>query len=645
MLRAHKIRIFPSEEQEILLRKSCGVARFSYNWALGKWKEKYENKEKVNEGLLRKELNSIKRKEFPWMLEVMKRKQVEMSDMFFDWVTDAGRKTLSKGYMLEGESQKDMYRRIANASATRLKRPELTEIFYELMCKNWLCPATPVASNMGTTRALPISCYGNSFGDSISEIYTGIHEFAMLTKSGGGVGTSWDRVRSKGTPIAGGANGRSEGIIPWLKVLDSAVLATNQGQVRSGAASANLSVWHKDFPEFLRMRRPVGDNNRLCLNLHHCAVIDDKFMSMVADGDKWARSLWAEILQTRVETGEPYIMFKDTVNRGSPECYKKNNLDVNMTNICAEISLHQDLSHTFVCCLSSLNLARWDEWKDSDLIYWSVWFLDGVMQEFIDRSEGVPGLDSARRFALKSRALGLGVLGWHTLLQRKNLPFDSFDSMMLNAQIFKRIKEEAERATIDLAKEYGEPEWCEGHNRRNTHLTAIAPTFSNSIISGDVSAGIEPLPGAAYNHKTAKGTFTRFNPVFLELARSKGKDDGKMWRHIVQNRGSVQDLDWLTDHEKEVFRTAKEINQMALIRQAAQRQKWIDQSQSLNLFFPSNADSKEINLVHLEAWKQGVKTLYYVRSESVLKGDSSSKSAEEVKKSLEDLQSCSSCEG
>ena len=560
-----------------------------------------------------------------------------------EWLTEAGLKILRDGYLLEGENVFDMYRRISKAAAVNVKRPDLEERFYDVLTKNWLCPATPIAANLGTDRGLPISCFGIDTPDSIDGIYKTVHEMAMLSKHGGGVGIGMSRIRGRGAKIKDGKNGVSEGIVPWAKVFDSATIATSQGNIRRGASSVNLHVDHVDIKEFLRIRRQVGDINRQCLNLNQCVVIGDKFMQRVDSGDKEARRLWIEILKTRLETGEPYIMFEDTINNTNPQSYKDRGFKVSMTNICSEITLYTDELHSFVCCLSSLNVARWDEWKDTDLPELAVYFLDGVISEFINNAKNLPGFERSVRFAEKSRAIGIGVLGWHTLLQSKMIAFDSFAAMQLNALIFKTIRDKAEKASRDMAVSYGEPEWCVGSGKRHTHLMAVAPTRSNSIISGEVSYGIEPIPANAYVDKTAKGVFLVKNSTFDSLLKSKGQDKPEVWKSIVTNGGSVQHLEFLTEEEKRVFLTAREINQMALIRQASQRQQFIDQSQSLNLFFATNVNPAWFHHVHMEAWKMGIKTLYYCRSSSVLKADSATRQAEEKPKNIKD--ECAACEG
>jgi ribonucleoside-diphosphate reductase alpha chain len=552
------------------------------------------------------------------------------------WMTSAGYITISKGYRLKSETPKGMYKRVADSAAEflykntdkieGLTKIEMADVFFQAMWKNWMCPASPVLSNMGTDRGLPISCYGNDVGDSVQRIMECAAELAMLSKNSGGVGMNWNRIRPRGSMIKNGANGASEGIIPFAKIYDSTIIGISQGSTRRGAASGNLNIEHGDWHEFVRMRRPEGDINRQCGNLHHCTVINDSFMEKVMAGDYEARAKWAELMKARMETGEPYIMFKDNVNRTNPGGYKNLGLEVDMTNICSEITLHTDDDHSFICCLASANLVNYSEWKNETIngLYLPqimTIFLNGVLDEFIAKASSIFGLDKVVRHAQKGRAIGIGVLGWHTLLQSKEIPFESFPSMMLNAEIFRFIHEGAMKATESLASIFGEPEWCKGTGTYNSHLIAIAPTRSNSIISGDVSPGIEPIIANAYVDKTAKGTFIRKNPSLVLLLEKYGKNDDKIWKEIARKHGSVQHLDFLSDHEKNVFKTAYEINQMALITQASQRQKFVCQSQSLNLFFAADVNPSYFNKVHIEAWKMGVKTLYYCRSKAGIQAD------------------------
>ena len=550
---------------------------------------------------------------------------------YFDEISLA---TISKGYLLPGETPRKAYRRVAVAASTRLNRPDLENKFFKILWNGWLGLASPVLSNMGTSRGLPISCFGVDTPDSIRGIGLTNAELMKLTSVGGGVGISLSRIRGRGTEIKG--NGKSEGVVPWAKIYDSTIIATNQGNVRRGAASVNLDINHADIDEFLEIRRPKGDPNRQCLNLHQCVVVDDTFMRKLEARDQVAMERWTKILKARMETGEPYIMFKDNVNKANPISYLMNNLDVSMTNICTEITLHTDEEHSFICCLSSLNLAKYDEWKDTDTVQLSIYFLDGVMQEFIDKTSGKESMVRTYNHAKKGRALGLGVMGWHTFLQQKGLPFNSIASTAHTHNVFSKIKVEAEAASRQLAVEYGEPVWCRGTGMRNTHLLAIAPTVSNSVITGGISAGIEPLPANIYTFNGAKGTFIRKNKVLEALLESKGENKDKWWDQMLRDNGSVLNLPdaILTPDEKELFLTFPEINQLELVRQAAIRQRYIDQTQSLNLSFDPQDSPKWINQVHIEGWKLGIKTFYYLRTDSVIKGDLGSRQEE-----------CVSCDG
>jgi ribonucleoside-diphosphate reductase alpha chain len=550
---------------------------------------------------------------------------------YFDEISLA---TISKGYLLPGETPKKAYRRVAAATAMRLNRPDLENKFFKIIWNGWLGLASPVLSNMGTDRGLPISCFGVDTPDSIRGIGLTNAELMKLTSVGGGVGISLSRIRPRGKEIKG--NGKSEGVVPWAKIYDSTIIATNQGNVRRGAASVNLDINHADIDEFLEIRRPKGDPNRQCLNLHQCVVVDDVFMRKLESRDQPSMERWAKVLKARMETGEPYIMFKDNVNKANPISYMMNNLDVSMTNICTEITLHTDEEHSFICCLSSLNLAKYDEWKDTDTVQLSVYFLDGVMQEFIEKTSGKESMVRTNNHAKKGRALGLGVMGWHTFLQQKGLPFNSIASTAHTHNIFSKIKNEAEAASRQLAVEYGEPLWCRGTGMRNTHLLAIAPTVSNSVITGGISAGIEPLPANIYTFNGAKGTFIRKNKVLEAMLESKGQNKDEYWDQMLRDNGSVLGLpdSVLSPDEKELFLTFPEINQLELVRQAAIRQRYIDQTQSLNLSFDPQDSPKWINQVHMEAHKLGIKTLYYLRTDSVIKGDLGSRQAE-----------CISCEG
>ena len=555
--------------------------------------------------------------------------------------TDVYKKTISGGYLLQGETPREAYMRVSKAVARRLYKPELAPTFFEYIWNGWLCLASPVLSNTGTDRGLPISCFGIDVADSISDIGQKNLEMMLLAKHGGGVGVGINMIRPAGAKITG--NGTSDGVVPFCKVYDSTILATNQGSVRRGAASVNINIEHADFDEWLEIREPKGDVNRQSLNLHQCAVVGDKFMRRLESGDKSARNKWSKLLQKRKATGEPYVLFKGNTNKANPDAYKSNSLKVHMTNICSEITLHTDENHSFVCCLSSLNLAKYDEWKNTNLIYDSIWFLDGVMEEFIHRAKGLRGFENSVRSASKGRALGLGVLGWHTYLQERGIPFEGLLSQYETRRIFSQIKIESDRASRNLAETYGEPLWCVGTGMRNTHLRAIAPTVSNSKLSGNISPGIEPWAANVFTEQSAKGTFIRKNPTLVKFLRRNKLNTEKIWDKILRDGGSVQDIKELDDlmfnndiPAKEVFKTFKEINQLELVNQAGIRQQYIDQAVSLNLAFPSEATPKWINKVHLDAWKKGIKTLYYMRTESVLRGDIAAAAMDEE---------CLSCDG
>ena len=560
-----------------------------------------------------------------------------------EWAdADVYKKTITGGYLYNGETPKEAYQRVAKTVAMRLKKPDMADTFFDYIWKGWLCLASPVLSNTGTEKGLPISCFGIDVADSIQDIGKKNLEMMLLAKHGGGVGVGINMIRPSGAEIT--MNGTSDGVVPFCKIYDSSILATNQGAVRRGAASVNLNIDHKDWEDWLEIREPKGDINRQSLNLHQCTIIGDKFMRKLRDGDKVARRKWGKLLQKRKATGEPYIMFKGNVNKANPSMYQDNALKVFMTNICSEIVLHTDENHSFVCCLSSLNLAKYHEWKDSNLIYDSIWFLDGVLEEFIQKAKNRRGFENAVRYAEKGRALGLGVLGWHTYLQQKGIPFEGLLAQYETRRIFSQIKIESERASMALAESYGEPLWCVGTGFRNTHLRAIAPTVSNSKLSGNVSPGIEPWAANVFTDQSAKGTFIRKNPTLVDVLDKHNLNTDKIWNKILEDGGSIQGIKQLEkitlgDHDipiKEVFKTFKEINQLDLINQAGIRQQYIDQAVSLNLAFPSQADPKFINKVHLEAWKKGIKTLYYMRTESVLRGDI-------AKAAMDD--NCLSCDG
>ena len=562
--------------------------------------------------------------------ELERLKAIDEAPKFMD---DNSFNTLSKGYLLDNETPRGMYSRVAKAAASYYKDSKHWESrFFDVMWKNWLCPASPILSNMGTERGLPISCNGFEVEDSIDGIFKKAHELAMLSKNGAGVSGYMGNIRERGTTVKG--NGKTEGVIPWAKAYDATTVAVNQGTTRRGATSLYDLITKSEVEEGINMRRPTGDVNRRCLNIHHGLCIEDSWMEAIVAGDTEKRKVWEQLLNARVETGEPYIFFTDNVNRNLPKCYTDKGMKVKFSNLCTEIALFSDILHTFICCLSSLNALRFDEWKKTDLPEVTTRFLDAVISEYIKKATGISGLENSVRSAIKGRAIGIGVLGWHSLLQSKMIPFDSFEAMSLNNQMFKTIRDGFERETAVLAKELGEPEWCVGYGRRNTHGLAQAPTKTNSIIAVAGSEGTDLIAANVFVVKSAKGTWIIKNPHLEKLLQIKGKNTDTVWKSINEQSGSVQHLDFLSEDEKAVFLTAREINQFAVIKQAAQRQKWIDQAQSINLFFAANSDPKYIHNVHMEAWKSGIKTLYYLRTEGVIKGDMASRSASE----------CAACE-
>lgn len=559
-----------------------------------------------------------------------------------EWLQEEGYTTLRNGYLLPGETPRSMYRRVAKAAGDKLPHhPGIEHKIFQYIWNNWICLSTPIASNLGTDRGLPVSCFGQRPHDSLDGIFKSYHETAMLTKNGGGIGKDWSDIRGRGASIKG--NGTSDGIISWLKIEEAVLSGVSQGSTRRGAGANYLDILHPDAEEFIDIRRQTGDPARRCLsvNFHHALNIPDSFMQDMIDGNTRYRNIWEKLLKARVEMGEPYIHFSGNSNKNLPAWYVNNNLNVKQSQLCNEIFLPSDNQHTFTCVLLSMNAMRFDEWKDTDAVEVAICLLDAVAGEFINKARSVPGLENAVRFTEKARALGLGVLGWHSLLQSKMIAFDSFDAMQLNAELFRTIKRKAEAASIDLASKYGEVEWTKGHGRRHINLTAVAPTVSNSLISGGVSQGIEPITANIYSQKSAKGTFIRKNPTLQSYLNSLGKDTLEVWEEINKHSGSVASLSFLSDHEKEVFATAREINQFAIIRQAAQRQRFIDQGQSVNLFFSMPSDIKDddmrkklgkyIHDVHMEAWTSGLKGLYYFRSESALKGDSVFKESSDCK--------------
>jgi ribonucleoside-diphosphate reductase alpha chain len=554
-------------------------------------------------------------------------------------LTDYSIATLEDRYLLPNERPQDLFARVAahyaddKAHAQRL---------YDYISNLWFMPATPILSNGGTTRGLPISCFLNESGDSLDGISSLWFENIWLASNGGGIGSYWGNVRSVGEKV--GINGKTSGIIPFIRVMDSLTFAISQGSLRRGSAAVYLPIHHPEIEEFIELRRPTGgDFNRKALNLHHGVVVTDEFMRAVESGSKFnlrspkdghvvqevdARALWIRLLTTRIETGEPYILFIDTVNKYVPEHHKKAGLSVKMSNLCAEITLPTGVDHlgndrTAVCCLSSLNLEKYLEWKDHPTLVEDVMrFLDNVLTDFIDNAPDY--MKKAKYSAMRERSVGLGVMGFHTFLQSQNIPIESVMSKVWNKKIFQQIREQADAASKKLAGEKGAcPDAADfGVQERFSNKMAIAPTASISTIANNTSPGIEPIAANSFVHKTLTGSVTIKNKYLKALLQTYGQDTDEVWSSISIGGGSVQHLDFLTDDEKAIFKTAYEIDQRWLVDLAADRTPYVCQSQSLNLFLPSDVHKKTLHEIHFSAWKKGVKSLYYKRSKSIQRAES-----------------------
>jgi len=549
-------------------------------------------------------------------------------------LTIFGKATLNDRYLLPGESYQDMFARVAAAYADDDAHAQR---LYDYISNLWFMPATPVLSNGGTTRGLPISCFLNEANDSLEGIVGLWNENVWLAARGGGIGSYWGNLRSIGEKV--GMNGKTSGVVPFIRVMDSLTLAISQGSLRRGSAAVYLPVNHPEIEEFIEIRRPTGgDPNRKAMNLHHGLLISDAFMRAVENDEEWAlvspkdgavqrtvseRALWIRILTARVETGEPYLVFVDHVNNARPEHHKLAGLEVKTSNLCSEITLPTGIDHhgkqrTAVCCLSSLNLETYLEWHEHPTFIEDVMrFLDNVLQDFISRAPGE--MDNAVYAAIRERSVGLGLMGFHTFLQAQNVPFESALAKSWNMRLFKHLRRHCDAASRRLAEERGPcPDAAErGVMERFSHKLAIAPTASISIICGGTSAGIEPIPANIYSHKTLSGTFAVRNPYLERLLEEKGLNTPAVWDTILENEGSVQHLDGLTDDEKDVFKTAFEIDQRWVVELAADRTPDICQSQSVNLFLPADIDKWDLHMLHWMAWERGCKSLYYLRSKSV----------------------------
>ena len=539
-----------------------------------------------------------------------------------DWLSDEGMHTLSAGYLLPGETPRKMFQRVAKAAAAINEDETLFDDLFTCLWNGWLGLASPVAANFGTSRALPISCYSVHLSDSVSSIYSHLKEVAQLSKNGGGVGVYMGDVRPAGAPISGG--GKSTGIVPWAQQYDLAARVVSQGGVRRGSFAIYLPIDHPDVPELLRAKDHSKGDPRKFIDSNVALTVTDEWVESMIAGDHQKQELFGEVLKTRMISGSPYLVFIDNANAQNPECYTERGLSVKTSNLCSEIFLHTDEHHTFVCVLSSLNLSRYDEfsgWKSPTsgrtVPELAIHLLDAVVSEFIRKAKDKVGLGRSVRFAEKSRALGLGTMGLHTLYQKRGYAFKSERARQLNIEAHRWIREQSEKASRDLAGKFGEPEWCVGSGMRHTHLLAVAPTRTNSVISGAFSQGIEPIDSNYFVAKQAKGTYVRKNPVLDALFRERGVDES-IWEQILEAKGSVQELDCLSDEEKEMFRTAREIDQFELVKQAADRQPFICQGQSLNLFVDPESDPAYIMRLHLAAWKNGLKSLYYLKSSSLL---------------------------
>lgn len=541
------------------------------------------------------------------------RKQFQKEGKLPEWFTTGAWQLIKEKILYNTDSLYLTYSRIARTAAAHTDDPDYwTKRFTEIMWKGWLAPSTPVLSNMGTNKGMPVSCSGGYVEDSIDGFYTAYREAAILTKHGFGTSGYLGDIRHRGSAISSG--GKASGSLPVFKTFAQTMRDVAQGTSRRGAWAGYLPIDHADFNEIVDYLEHHPDDLNIGWN------ITDKFLDLLNSGDKDSIARYSRTLKVKAVTGKGYYFFPDKVNRLSPKWYKDNNLKVSASNLCTEITLYSDKDHTFTCVLSSLNLAKYDEWKDTDAVFVSTVFLDCVASEFISLARNVPGMSMAVRFTEKSRALGLGALGFHTYLQSKLIPFESFEAHLLNLEIFKNIREEAERATRWMSEKWGEPEWCRGYGRRNSHLLAVAPNTQSALVCGGVSQGIEPIVANLYNQPTAAGEIYRVNPTFLEIAKQRGKWSDQLVSELIGSEGSVQGFNWLTDHEKLVFKTAYEIDQRAIIRLAAARQQYIDQAQSINLFFDANEDEGYISEIHKEAFlNPNIKSLYYMRTKAGVK--------------------------
>lgn len=542
------------------------------------------------------------------------------------WLNDDSRKFLERGYLKEGETAEDRISVIAKTAQKELKIRNFAKKFEEYMSYGWYSLSSPIWANYGLKRGLPISCFGSYVDDTLEAILTKQAEIGMMTKMGGGTSGYFGDLRSRGSEISSG--GKSNGPVHFMELFETVTNVVSQSNVRRGSFAAYMPIEHKDILEFLQIR---GDGNPI-QNLSIGVTISDKWMKSMIEGDKPKRKIWGKILQKRFESGYPYLFFSDTMNKNAPDVYKDKKMKIHASNLCSEIALSSSNDESFVCNLSSMNLLHYDEWKGSDAVEVLTFFLDAVMSEFIRKTEDMPYMDAPRKFAENQRALGIGVLGWHSYLQSKMIPFESFEAKTLTGQISSLMKQESHQASKILAEEYGEPELLKGYGRRNVTTLAVAPTTSSSFILGQVSPSVEPLNSNYFVKDLAKGKFTYKNPYLEKTLDSHGKNNRNIWKSILTNGGSVQHLEFLTDEEKGVFKTFGEIAQKEIVIQASIRQRNIDQAQSINLMIHPKTPVKEVNQLLIFAWEQGVKTLYYHRGTNP---------SQELSRNL---LNCSSCE-
>ena len=562
----------------------------------------------------------------------------------FDWINEESITFLRRGYLSEGEEPLERIRTIADHAEKLLGMEGFSDKFYNYMSKGWYSLSSPVWANFGKKRGLPVSCFGSNIGDNIESILYTQAEVGEMSKMGGGTSGYFGNIRERGAEITD--NGHAPGSVHFMNLFESVVDNISQGSTRRGRFSPYLPVEHPDIMEFLE----IGTEGFPIQDLTHAVTVTDDFMYDMIEGNEEKRAIWAKVIQRRGEIGYPYIMFTDTMNKKSPEVYQDKGAKIYNSNLCSEIALHNSEEESFVCVLSSMNLLHYDEWKDTDAVETMTYFLDAVVTEFLTKIEDIRDngtiegkraffyLEKAYNFAKRQRALGLGVLGWHSLLQSKGLAFDTVDSAKLNVEVFKLIKEKSYKASEELATIFGEPEYLEGYGRRNVTLNAIAPTTSSAFILGQVSQSIEPIWSNCYVKDVAKMKVTIKNPILKNLLNEMDRDTKEVWDSIKKKDGSVQHLDFLSDEQKNIFRTFDEINQASIINQAAIRQDFIDQSQSLNLMISPDMPTRDVNKLLIDAWKLGVKTLYYQHSMN------SAQAFARKKLNLNDLQ-CVACEG